>query len=58
MIVSALAALQQKRLKRFFAYSSIGHVGYLLIGCATGNVDGISSLLVYTVIYVIMTLNA
>ena len=35
MVLASLVALQQKKLKRFLAYSSIGHVGYMLVGFAT-----------------------
>jgi len=58
MILAALIALKQRKLKRFFAYSSVGHVGYLLIGFSTGTIEGIYAMMVYTVIYIIMTLNA
>ena len=58
MIIASLVALRQRKLKRFFAYSSVGHVGYLLVGCSTGTTEGITSMLVYTVIYIVMTLNA
>ena len=58
MVVAAFTALTQRKIKRFLAYSSIGHVGYLLIGLGTGTVEGIQGLFVYTLIYVVMTLNA
>lgn len=54
MLVGAFGAIQQKGIKRLLAYSSIGHVGYLLIGFATGTQKGIEAILVYLVIYVIM----
>ncbi len=55
MIVAALGALYQKKIKRLLAYSAIGHVGYLLIALATGTTLGIQGLLLYMVIYIIMT---
>jgi len=58
MVVAAFTALTQRKIKRFLAYSSVGHVGYLLIGLGTGTVEGIQGLFVYTLIYVVMTLNA
>ena len=58
MVVAAFTALTQRKIKRFLAYSSVGHVGYLLIGLSTGTVEGIQGLLIYTLIYVFMTLNA
>ena len=55
--VGTLKALQQNRIKRFLAYSSIGHVGFLLIGFSTGTILGIQSLLFYLVVYTIMMIN-
>nr|QGN73906.1 NADH dehydrogenase subunit 2 [prasinophyte sp. MBIC10622] len=57
MIVGALGAISQTKIKRLLAYSSIGHVGYLLIGFACGSVEGVQALLLYLIIYVIMTVN-
>lgn len=56
MIVGALGAIQQKGLKRLMAYSSIGHVGYLLIGFVSSSQKSIEAILVYLVIYVFMGL--
>jgi proton-translocating NADH-quinone oxidoreductase chain N len=58
MILGALAAMAQNKIKRLLAYSSIGHVGYLLIGFSCGTIEGIQSLLIGTFIYVLMTVNA
>jgi proton-translocating NADH-quinone oxidoreductase chain N len=57
MIVGALAALSQHKIKRLLAYSSIGHIGYILLGlsCSTG--EGIESLTIYLIVYIIMTIN-
>lgn len=55
MILGALAAIGQDNIKRLMAYSSIGHMGYALIGLAAGTVSGIRGLLVYMVIYIFMT---
>jgi proton-translocating NADH-quinone oxidoreductase chain N len=57
MLVGAFGALQQKKVKRLLAYSSIGHIGYMLIGVATGTLEGIQGLLVYIAIYMVMSLN-
>nr|QGQ61936.1 NADH dehydrogenase subunit 2 [Riccardia planiflora] len=57
MILGALAAMAQNKVKRLLAYSSIGHVGYLLIGFSCGTIEGIQSLLIGTFIYVLMTVN-
>jgi NADH-quinone oxidoreductase subunit N len=55
MILGALAAIGQTNIKRLMAYSSIGHMGYALIGLAVGNAAGVRGTLVYMVIYVFMT---
>nr|YP_010881030.1 NADH dehydrogenase subunit 2 [Apopellia endiviifolia]WIA66163.1 NADH dehydrogenase subunit 2 [Apopellia endiviifolia]WIA66204.1 NADH dehydrogenase subunit 2 [Apopellia endiviifolia] len=57
MILGALAAMAQNKVKRLLAYSSIGHVGYLSIGFSCGTIEGIQSLLIGTFIYVLMTVN-
>jgi proton-translocating NADH-quinone oxidoreductase chain N len=57
MLVGAVAGLAQTKIKRLLAYSSIGHVGYLLIGLACGTIEGIQALLIGIFIYVLMTLN-
>ncbi len=55
MILGALAAINQSNIKRLMAYSSIGHVGYALIGLAPGTEVGVRGVLVYLAIYVFMT---
>ena len=55
MVLGALAAIGQTNIKRLMAYSSIGHMGYALIGLAAGTPEGIRGVLVYMVIYVFMT---
>ena len=55
MVLGALAAIGQTNIKRLMAYSSIGHMGYALIGLAAGTAEGIRGVLVYMVIYVFMT---
>lgn len=54
MLVGAFAAIGQSNIKRLMAYSSIGHVGYALIGLAAGTEDGIRGVLVYLAIYIVM----
>jgi proton-translocating NADH-quinone oxidoreductase, chain N len=56
MVLGAFAAMAQTNIKRLMAYSSIGHVGYALIGVAVGNKDGISAVLIYLVIYIVMNI--
>jgi proton-translocating NADH-quinone oxidoreductase chain N len=57
MIVGSFAALAQQRIKRLLAYSSIGHVGYMLLGFSCASLEGIESVCIYLVIYVLMSLN-
>ena len=56
MLFGAIAAIGQTNLKRLIAYSSIGHVGYILAGLATGSNDGIQTSVLYITIYIIMNL--
>jgi NADH-quinone oxidoreductase subunit N len=56
MVLSAFAAINQRNIKRLMAYSSIGHVGYALIGLAVGDESGIRGVLIYLAIYVFMNL--
>ena len=53
-----LAALTQSNLKRLLAYSSIAHVGYMLLGLISGNEDGIKGILLYLLVYTFMNLGA
>ncbi len=55
MVFGAVAAIAQENIKRLMAYSSIGHIGYALIGLATGTANGIRGVLVYMTIYLFMT---
>jgi len=56
MVLGAFAAIVQTNIKRLMAYSSIGHVGYALIGLAAGTQEGIRGLTFYMAIYVVMNL--
>ena len=58
MILGALAAIGQSNIKRLMAYSSIGHMGYALIGFAAGSEQGVAGVLIYLVIYMITTIGA
>jgi len=58
MSLGAFAAIAQMNIKRMMAYSSIGHVGYALIGLAVGNEAGVTGVLVYLSIYVFMNVGA
>jgi NADH-quinone oxidoreductase subunit N len=58
MVLGSYAAISQSNIKRLMAYSSIGHVGYALIGLAAGTQDGVHGLMVYMSIYLVMNLGA
>lgn len=58
MILGAIAAIAQTKVKRLLAYSSIGHVGYICIGLAAGTVEGMQAVLISLFIYAAMTINA
>ena len=54
MFLGAVAAIGQRNIKRLMAYSSIGHMGYALMGLAAGTEQGAQALLIYIAIYVTM----
>jgi len=56
MLLGSFAAIGQRNLKRLMAYSSIGHMGYALIGLAAGTSEGVQGVLLYMAIYITMTL--
>jgi NADH-quinone oxidoreductase subunit N len=56
MILGSFAAIGQRNIKRLMAYSSIGHMGFALVGLAAGSQEGIQGVLIYMAIYVAMTL--
>src|SRR5947207_1227961 len=58
MALGAFAAIGQTNIKRLMAYSSIGHMGFALIGLAAGTAEGIQGVLVYMAIYLAMTVGA
>jgi NADH-quinone oxidoreductase subunit N len=58
MLLGAFAAIGQSNIKRLMAYSSIGHVGFVLMGLAVGSESGLRGVLVYIAIYVAMTVGA
>ena len=58
MTLGNLSALNQKNLKRMLAYSGIAHAGYMLMGLAVLNNDGLKAILFYVVVYLIMNLGA
>lgn len=55
MVVGALAAIVQTSLKRLLAYSSIGHVGFILLGLSSVLASGVQAVLIYLALYVFMS---
>ncbi len=53
VLIGSFMALRQKRVKRLLIFSSISHVGFLLLGCATGTVLGLTSVIYYLMFYLI-----
>jgi len=58
MTLGNLCALNQRNLKRMLAYSGIAHAGYMMMGLAILNNEGLSAVLFYIVVYLIMNLGA
>ncbi len=58
MALGSFAAIGQSNIKRLLAYSSIGNVGFMLVGLAAGTTEGIGSVITYLLIYLVMTLGA
>lgn len=55
MVLAAFAAIGQKNIKRLIAYSSIGHVGFALVGLSSGTQGGVEGVAIYMAIYITMT---
>ena len=58
MALGSFAAIGQTNIKRLMAYSSIGHMGFALVGLAAGTAEGAQGVLTYIAIYVAMTLGS
>jgi NADH-quinone oxidoreductase subunit N len=56
MALGNISAIAQTNLKRMLAYSSIAHMGFMLLGVLSGDIDGYSAAMFYTVVYVLMSL--
>ncbi|MDX8387662.1 MAG: NADH-quinone oxidoreductase subunit NuoN [Ghiorsea sp.] len=56
MAVGNIAAIAQRNIKRMLAYSTIGHVGFILLGLIAGTEDGYAAILIYMTIYLFMTM--
>ncbi len=54
MILGSFAAIMQTNIKRLMAYSSIGHVGFALLGLISGTSEGLRGLIIYMTIYLVM----
>ncbi|WP_207478834.1 NADH-quinone oxidoreductase subunit NuoN [Arenibaculum pallidiluteum] len=58
MLLGSFAAIGQSNIKRLMAYSSIGHVGYALVGLAAGSELGVRGVMFYLAIYIFMNIGA
>jgi NADH-quinone oxidoreductase subunit N len=58
LAIGNVAAIAQTNLKRMLAYSTIGHMGFLLLGILSGNVAAYGAAMFYVVVYVLMSLGA
>ncbi len=56
MVLGAFAAIGQNNIKRLMAYSSIGHMGFALVGLAAGGQEGVKGVVIYLAIYLVMTI--
>jgi len=56
MAVGNIAAIAQRNIKRMLAYSTIGHIGFVLLGIIAANADGYAGILTYLTIYLFMTM--
>ncbi|MDD5299225.1 MAG: NADH-quinone oxidoreductase subunit NuoN [Gallionella sp.] len=58
MALGNITAIAQTNLKRMLAYSTIAHMGFMLLGLLSGGIEGYGAAMFYTVIYVLMSLGA
>lgn len=58
MALGAFAAIGQNNIKRLMAYSSIGHMGFALVGLCAGSEQGVKGVMIYMAIYLVMTLGS
>jgi NADH-quinone oxidoreductase subunit N len=56
MAIGSFAAIGQRNIKRLMAYSSIGHMGFAMVGLAAGTPQGAAGVLIYMALYLAMTL--
>jgi NADH-quinone oxidoreductase subunit N len=57
ILLGTFSALRQNKIKRFLAFSSVTHMGFLLIAFSSGTLEGVGSLIFYMFVYIIMSLN-
>jgi len=57
LVIATFNTFKQYKIKRFLIFSSMTHIGYILLGVATGTIEGIQSTIIYFIIYVISILN-
>ncbi|MGB7126286.1 MAG: NADH-quinone oxidoreductase subunit NuoN [Methylovirgula sp.] len=58
MALGSFAAIGQTNIKRLMAYSSIGHIGFALVGLAANSAAGVAGVLFYMGVYLVMTLGS
>lgn len=58
MVLGNVVAIAQSNLKRMLAYSTISHVGFILLGVLAGTTDGYRAAMYYTMVYVIMSVGS
>jgi NADH-quinone oxidoreductase subunit N len=54
--VGSLSAIYQKRLKRLFAYSTVAHTGFILLGVVAASPDSVKTLIFYLMVYSVLTI--
>lgn len=57
LVIATFNTFKQYKIKRFLIFSSMTHIGYILLGITTGTIEGIQSIFVYFIIYIISILN-
>lgn len=58
LIIGSILGLVQKRIKRLYAYSTISHVGFILLGLSVNSVESVQAYIFYIIVYTISNLNA
>jgi len=58
MVLGNVVAIAQTNLKRMLAYSTISHVGFIMLGLLAGNQEGYAAAMFYTIVYALMSLGS